>query len=431
MNQYSKRNSLLQIALFGGAFATTAALTLLTPLGSRAVRAQLQDSPKAIVDEVWQIVNRDYVDGSFNQVNWEATRTELLSQEYSSPEQAYAAVRVALAKLNDPYTRFLDPEQFEELTTQTSGEMSGVGMRLELNADTQKITVVEPIENSPAKKAGLQSGDQILQIDDRLTEGMKVEEAAQLIRGKEGTEVSLRVYRSTQGEFDVILKRARIELQAVQYHIRPEGGTDVGYIQLSEFSSHAAEQMRHAIEELSDRGVDAYVLDLRGNPGGLLYASIDIARMWLDSGEIVRTVDRNGGSQDFRANRSAIAQQPLAVLVDKNSASASEILSGALKDNRRATIIGTSTFGKALVQSVHSLSDGSGLTVTIAHYYTPNGTDISQLGITPDIAIDMSNEDKRRLAANPQLRGTSDDPCYARAVASLLAQVQSNPLAIQ
>ncbi len=422
---------MLQIALFGGAFATTAALTLLTPLGSRAVRAQLQNSPKAIVDEVWQIVNRDYVDGAFNQVDWEATRTELLSREYSSPEQAYAAVRVALAKLNDPYTRFLDPEQFEELTTQTSGEMSGVGMRLELNAETQKITVVEPMENSPAKQAGLQSGDQILQIDDRPTQGMKVEEAAQLIRGKEGTEVSLRIYRSNHGEFEVTLQRARIELQAVRYNIRPEGGTNVGYIQLSEFSSHAAEQMRDAIAELSDRGVDAFVLDLRGNPGGLLYASIDIARMWLDSGEIVRTVDRNGGSQDFRANRSAIAKQPLAVLVDKNSASASEILSGALKDNRRATIIGTSTFGKALVQSVHSLSDGSGLTVTIAHYYTPNGTDISQLGITPDIAIDLTNEDKRRLAANPQLRGTSDDPCYARAVASLLAQVQPKPLAIQ
>ncbi|MGL5196575.1 MAG: carboxyl-terminal processing protease CtpB [Chroococcales cyanobacterium] len=431
MNQYSKRNSLLQIALFGGAFATTAALSLLTPLGSRAVRAQLQNSPKAIVDEVWQIVNRDYVDGSFNQVDWEATRTELLSREYSSPAQAYAAVRVALAKLNDPYTRFLDPEQFEELTTQTSGEMSGVGMRLELNAQTQKITVVEPMENSPAKTAGLQSGDQILQIDDRPTQGMKVEEAAQLIRGKEGTEVSLRIYRSTQGEFDVTLKRARIELQAVRYNIRPEGGTNVGYIQLSEFSSHAAEQMRDAISELSDRGVDAYVLDLRGNPGGLLYASIDIARMWLDSGEIVRTVDRNGGSQDFRANRSAIAKQPLAVLVDRNSASASEILSGALKDNRRATIIGTSTFGKALVQSVHSLSDGSGLTVTIAHYYTPNGTDISQLGITPDIAINLTNEDQRRLAANPQLRGTAEDPGYARAVASLLAQVQQRPLAIQ
>ena len=431
MNQYSKRNSLLQIALFGGAFATTAALTFLTPLGSRVVRAQLQNSPKAIVDEVWQIVNRDYVDGAFNQVDWEATRTELLSREYSSPEQAYAAVRVALAKLNDPYTRFLDPEQFEELTTQTSGEMSGVGMRLELNAESQKITVVEPMENSPAKQAGLQSGDQILQIDDRPTQGMKVEEAAQLIRGKEGTEVNLRVYRSTEGEFDVTLKRARIELQAVRYNIRPEGRTNVGYIQLSEFSSHAAEQMRDAIQELSDRGVDAYVLDLRGNPGGLLYASIDIARMWLDSGEIVRTVDRNGGSQDFRANRSAIAKQPLAVLVDKNSASASEILSGALKDNRRATIIGTPTFGKALVQSVHSLSDGSGLTVTIAHYYTPNGTDISQLGITPDIAINLTNEDQRRLAANPQLRGTSEDPGYARAVASLLAQVQPRPLAIQ
>lgn len=431
MNQYTKPNSWLQLALFGGAFATTAALSFLTPIGSSAVRAELENSPKAIVDEVWQIVNRDYVDGTFNQVDWQATRTELLSREYSSPEQAYAAVRTALAKLDDPYTRFLDPDQFQELTSQTSGEMSGVGILLEVNAETQALTVVEPMENSPAQQAGIQPGDRILTIDSRPTQGMKVEEAAALIRGNVGTEVSLRLYRPSLGEFDVSLERARIEVQAVHYHLRDEGATQVGYIKLDEFSSHAAEQMRSAIDELSDRGADAFVLDLRGNPGGLLYASIDIARMWMDSGAIVQTIDRNGESQDFRANRSAISTQPLAVLVDKNSASASEILSGALKDNGRATIIGTQTFGKALVQSVHSLSDGSGLTVTIAHYYTPNGTDISHKGITPDIVINMTNEDQRRLATNPQLRGTTDDPCYVSAVSSLLAQLKPKPLAVQ
>jgi carboxyl-terminal processing protease len=325
----------------------------------------------------------------------------------------------------------LDPDQYEQLTSQTSVDLSGVGIRLELNPETQIITVVEPLENSPAISAGVQAGDQIVAIDSQPTEGMSVEQAADLIRGEVGTQVSLRLYRSDRGEFDVTLERARIELQAVHYKVQQEGGRNVGYIQLQEFSSHAAEQMRSAIEELSDRDVDAFVLDLRGNPGGLLYASIDIARMWMDSGAIVQTVDRNGESHDFRANQSAITNLPLAVLVDDNSASASEILSGALKDNGRATIIGSQTFGKALVQSVHSLSDGSGLTVTIAHYYTPNGTDISHKGITPDIVIDLSAEEERQLASDPELRGTRADPCYARAVSTLMAQLKPAPLATQ
>jgi carboxyl-terminal processing protease len=184
--------------------------------------------------------------------------------------------------------------------------------------------------------------------------------------------------------------------------------------------------MQAAIKKLSDQKAEAFVLDLRGNPGGLLRVSIDIARMWMDTGAIVRTVDRAGDSQEMRANRTAITDKPLVVLVDDNSASASEILAGALKDNKRATVMGGQTFGKALVQSVHSLADGSGLAVTIAHYYTPNGTDISQKGVTPDVKVEVSDEQKLKLANKPMLVATQDDPCYAQAIA-LLQTTASSP----
>ncbi|WP_017717799.1 carboxyl-terminal processing protease CtpB [Kamptonema formosum] len=431
MKSSSKRFLLPQIVLFAGAIATTATISLFLPGLSRSVRAALQDSPKTVLDEAWQIVNRDYVDGSFNKVDWQRVRQDLLNKNYTSREQAYVALRQALEKLGDPYTRFMDPDQYEALTNQTSGELSGVGLRLEQNEKTKLISVVEPIENSPALKAGIQVADQILLIDGKPTQGMSVEEAAKLIRGQVGTEVTLQLSRPGKGIFDVTLTRARIELPTVRYSLKQEGKTRVGYIRLQEFSSHAAEQMQRAIETLGTQKVDAYVLDLRGNPGGLLYASIDIARMWMGKGSIVRTVDRQGHDEEIKANQTAITELPLAILVDGNSASASEILSGALKDNRRATIIGSQTFGKALVQSVHSLSDGSGLAVTIAHYYTPNGTDISHKGITPDIKVDISEEQMKQLASNPNALGSKDDPCYARALTVLQAQIPSRPVAAQ
>lgn len=414
-----KRAYFSQALFCGGLAAVTAVVSLVGPGLTRSVRAALQDSPKTVLDEAWQIVNREYVDGTFNQVDWQSTRQTLLNKNYSSREQAYTALRTALEKLQDPYTRFMDPKQYEALSNQTSGELSGVGMRLELDEKTKALTVVEPIENSPALKAGIQSGDQILAVDDKPTQGMNVEKASELIRGDVGTKVKLRVRRQGREDFDLSITRARIELPTVRYSLQQEGKNRIGYIRLNEFSAHAAEQMRRAIKDLSTQKVDAFVLDLRGNPGGLLQASIDISRMWMNAGSIVRTVDRQGNSEEIAANRTALTNLPLAVLVDGNSASSSEILTGALKDNKRAVIVGSQTFGKALVQSVHTLSDGSGLAVTIAHYYTPNGTDISHKGITPDILADLNESQRQTLSSNPKLIGTKEDPQYARAVTVL------------
>jgi carboxyl-terminal processing protease len=417
---------LLHTTLFGGAIATTTMLSLLSPALSPSVQASLQDSPKAVLDEAWQIVNREYVDTTFNHTDWQAVRHELLSRDYGSRQEAYVALRAALGRLDDPYTRFMDPDQYEQLTSQTSGELSGVGIRLQANKESGELSVVEPLPNSPAFAAGVRAGDRILAIDGKPTHGMTVEAASNLIRGEAGTRITLRIQRQGESAFDLPLVRARIELPTVRYSFKQEGNTRIGYIRLSEFSGHATEQMRHAMEDLMKRNIDAFVLDLRGNPGGLLQASVDISRMWLKSGAIVRTVDRNGASEEIKANNTAVTDLPLAVLVDGNSASSSEILTGALKDNGRATIVGSQTFGKALVQSVHSLSDGSGLAVTIAHYYTPNGTDISHRGIAPNIQISLSDSQREHLFTAPALIATRSDPQYLGAVTALRQSILAN-----
>ena len=395
-------------------------LTLPLPLSQPSYALEdttWEESPKVVVDQAWQIVYREYVDPSFNQTNWLATRQELLTADYDSPDAAYEALRSALDDLQDPYTRFLDPEQYKSLTSQTRGELSGVGMRLRYDETLKRIVVDQPMPGSPALKAGVQSGDVVLQIDGKSTEGMTVSEAADLIRGDVDSSVTIQFQRQSE-VFERTIVRAQVEIPSVEYTRQTEGNREVGYIRLSQFTSHAAREMREAIRTLTPE-VDGFVLDLRGNPGGLLNSSIDIARMWLDQGTIVKTVDRDNHNQELKANSTALTQLPLVVLVDQNSASSSEILAGALQDNRRGLIVGNSTFGKALVQSLHPLNDGSGIAVTIAHYYTPNGTDISKKGVTPDVEVGLSREQQGILAKNPEQLGTAVDPQYREAIERL------------
>ena len=418
MLQFSNRFSLLQVAFWAGAIATTA-MSLFSPFECRSVRAELQNRPTAVVDEVWQIVNREYVDGTFNHVDWQATRQSLLSRNYTSREQAYTTIRAALKQLGDRYTRFLDPKQYQALTDDTSGEVSGVGIVMELNEKNQRLTVVKALSKSPALKAGIKAGDKILAINGQSTQGMNVESVSKLIRGKAGTPITLQIGRQGQNKFDVRLTRANIEVPTVSYTLKPEGNQRIGYIRLTEFSATSPKEMRQAIKELQARQVNGFVLDLRGDLGGLLDSSVEIARMWLQNGAIVRTVDRVGDTEEPKANHTALTKLPLVVLVDGYSASASEILSGALQDHHRAVLVGSQTFGKGLVQSLHSLSDGSGLAVTIAHYYTPDGTDINHKGITPNIKINLTPAQQQQLAAHPDLIGTQGDPQYAQAVTAL------------
>lgn len=394
-------------------------LTFATVLNKTSQATTMQNSPKAVLDEAWQIVDQNYVDRQFNHVDWQKVRQDLLSRSYSDRTEAYTALKTALKKLNDPYTRFLNPTEFQALNSEDiNGELIGVGLQLETNPQTKSLQVVKVLNNSPALKAGIRAGDTIVSIDGKSTEGMPIEQATKLIRGQANTVVKFALSRSQQSPFTLAVTRQQIQLPVVYSAVRQQNNQRVGYIRLEEFSGHAAEQMRQAIVNLDQQKVDRFVLDLRGNPGGLLDQETAIARMWLNQGAIVKIVDRDGTAEQIQANNTALTNRPLAVLVDGGSASASEILTGALKDNHRAVVIGTQTFGKALVQSVNPLSDGSGVNVTIAHYFTPSGLDINHRGITPNVVSTLTDQQKQELSSHPDELGTTQDPQYVRALSA-------------
>ncbi|MEO1297114.1 MAG: S41 family peptidase, partial [Cyanobacteria bacterium J06636_16] len=373
----------------------------------------------------WQIVHREYVDDTFNQTDWLEARERLLGQEYSSRESAYSALRDELRALEDPYTRFLDPQEYSELTDQTAGEISGVGLQLKRDSEARTIYITEVLPDSPAEQSGLQAGDRIVVVDGQSTERLSVSGVSRLLRGEENSQVTITYSRNGGEPSTVILTRARLELPTVGYQLQEIDGYRIGYIRLAEFNAHATEQMVEAIEDLSAQDAEAFVLDLRSNPGGLLSASIEISRLWLQRGPIVNTLYRTGEPEKISANRTALTELPMAVLVNDRSASSSEILTGALQDNERAVVVGDTTYGKALVQSLYGLSDGSGLAVTIAHYYTPDGTDISQRGITPDIEVPLSQQEQRALFSDPDRLGSNEDEQFIRAVQSLESTIQT------
>ena len=407
-----------------GATAMLISTVAVTGAGIHLSQSQafFQDSPKELIDEVWQIIDRTYVDATFNQNDWRSIRQEYLSREYANKEQAYTAVREMLKKLDDPYTRFMDPYQFRNMQMDTSGQLTGVGIQLSQDEATKKLTVIAPIEDTPASRAGILARDIIVKIDEKTTAGMDVNDAIRLIRGEEGTPVTLTIERGGK-EIEFRLVRAKIELHPVRFSKKLEGNNNIGYIRLNQFSANASEEMQNALKELEKQKVDGYILDLRSNPGGLLNASIDIARMWLDTGTIVSTVNRRGETDRQEANRTPLTNKPLVILVDGGSASASEILSGALQDNRRATLVGTQTFGKGLVQSVRGLGDGSGLAVTIAKYLTPSGRDINHAGIAPDTVVTLTDEQRKTLQTDRDKVASVDDPQYVKALELLNQKV--------
>jgi carboxyl-terminal processing protease len=398
----------------------------LPPLLAPSAASLVSDSPKEVIDQTWQIVFRDYLDinGKYTPEKWRNLRRQVLSKTYGSSKESYEAIRGMLASLDDPYTRFMDPREFKEMQIDTSGELTGVGIQLSLDKETKELVVVSPIEGSPASRAGVMPKDVILSIDGKSTKGMSTEDAVKLIRGQAGTTVNLQLRRDGK-VVDAPLVRARIELHAVDSQVNTSAdGTRIGYIRLKQFNANAAKDMADALKKLEGENVQGYVLDLRSNPGGLLMASIAIARQWMDEGVIVSTKTRDGIQDTKRANGRALTQRPLVVLVNEGSASASEILSGALQDNHRAVVVGEKTFGKGLVQSVRGLSDGSGMTVTIAKYLTPNGRDIHKHGIDPDVRAKLSAQEAQKLRLEDL--GTAKDSQYRAAESTLLKQVKAS-----
>ena len=369
-----------------------------------------------LISEVWRIVDRAYVDDTFNHQNWWQVRQRTLRQPLSDREAAYSAIQKMLTSLGDPFTRLLKPDQYRSLQTNTSGELTGVGLQITQDSQTGNLRVIAPIEGSPAEQAGILPRDQILQIDGTPTVDLTLDEAAERMRGPAGSQVILTVvHDDTNDPEDIQVVRDRISLNPVYADLRllPEGNK-IGYIRLSQFNANAATELENAIQRLEAEEANGYILDLRGNPGGLLQAGIDIARLWLKEGTIVFTVNRNGIQDSFTASGAALTDDPLIVLVNQGTASASEILAGALQDNGRAQLVGERTFGKGLIQSLFSLSDGSGLAVTIARYETPDHHDINRQGIIPDVVVPLDTITRDQI-------GTPDDQQYQAAV-DLLTQ---------
>lgn len=348
-------------------------------------------SPVDLYDNVWRLVNMKFVDQTNNAQNWSKWRHKYDSKIVTN-EDAYVAINTMVASLNDPYTKFLDPKEFADETNSIKGSLKGIG--IQIGVKDGKLMVIAPIEDTPAEKAGLLADDEILEIDGASTKGITVDKAADKIRGKEGTQVTLLVKRKDAAPKTYTITRAEIEIKSISQKIPDKINMpdDFCYIRLSSFiSRNAASEFGSILNNSKNK--KGFIIDLRSNPGGLLTNAIYISDMFLDGGTIVRTVDRDGYKETQRASSGVYTKKPVVVLINKGSASASEIFSGAMKDNHRAVIIGEQSFGKGLVQEINKLPYEAGINITIQKYLTPNGTDINKKGITPDIEVKLTEED--------------------------------------
>ncbi|XP_057735687.1 carboxyl-terminal-processing peptidase 2, chloroplastic isoform X2 [Arachis stenosperma] len=351
--------------------------------------------------EAWRVIDRAYIDKSFNGQSWFRYREDALRKEpMNNREETYTAIRKMLATLDDPFTRFLEPEKLRSLRSGTQGALTGVGISIgyptKAAMPSGGLVVISASPGGPAYRAGVSSGDIILGIDDTSTENLGLYDAAERLQGPEGSSVALTI-RSGSDVKHLSLTREKVSLNPVTSRLckTPASGNDspkVGYIKLTSFNQNASSAIKEAINTLRSENVNAFVLDLRDNSGGLFPEGIETAKIWLDKGVIVYICDSRGIRDilDTDGSNALAISEPLAVLVNKGTASASEILAGALKDNKRAILFGEPTFGKGKIQSVFELSDGSGLVVTVARYETPAHIDIDKVGVIPDHPLPTS-----------------------------------------
>ncbi|MEF3192753.1 MAG: S41 family peptidase [Halothiobacillaceae bacterium] len=304
------------------------------------------------------------------------------------------AIRGMLAGL-DPHSAYLDPEEFKELQAGTSGTFGGLG--IEVGMEDGFVKVIAPIDDTPAQRAGLQAGDLIIRLDDKPVQGMSLNDAVKLMRGEPGTKIKLTVVRKgLEKPLELSLERAIIRVKSVKSRVLEPG---YGYVRITQFQSQTADQLRQAVEELQEQAggkLSGLVLDLRNNPGGVLQASVSVADAFLDDGLVVYT---DGRVKDAKLRYSAhpgdlLNGAPMVVLVNGGSASASEIVAGALQDHKRAIIMGSRTFGKGSVQTIQELANGGAVKLTTSRYYTPSGRSIQAEGIVPDILLPQIKVDK-------------------------------------
>jgi len=384
--------------------------TIILPLST--AEAKLENSHKALVDQAWQIVQAEYVDRTFNQQDWQEVRQDYLDRSYSSRQQAYLAVNNMLKQLQDPYTRFLPPDGIKDLVDNVSGGFIGVGITVSLDPLTREWQVLETLSGSPAAAAGIRPEDIVVSINGTPTSNIDPRQANEYIIGAVGSKVTVQIRRGKEfSRYQLV--RENIDVNPLVYEVQDTPKGKVGYIRMPAFTTKSVTAMKTALTDLEKQQVEGYLLDLRQNPGGVFEASVDIARMWMGKDRLISSVDEKGKKQEFLAYGPVLTQKPLVILVDEQSASASEVLAAALQDHQRAKLVGVPTFGKGVVQVLKSLKDGSGVVVTIAKYYTPKGKNINQLGIKPDVLVKGIEGQPFKPGAGEILPPPSD-PQYAR-----------------
>ena len=302
-----------------------------------------------------------------------------------------------LEGLGDPYSVYYTADEYKDMQISTSGKYYGIGAALGQDAKTKEVTISKVYEGTPAEEAGLRDGDQIVKVNDTVSTSEELSDLVQKIRGEEGTTVHLKIYRaSTKKTFEVDVERKNVELPSITSKML-DGG--IGYIQISEFQSKTEEQFKSALADLKKQGMKSLIVDVRSNPGGLITAAANILDQILPKGTIVYTEDKNGNKKYYKDTKNEQLDMPLCVLVNGNSASAAEILSGAIKDDKAGTLVGETTFGKGIVQGFFEVGDGSYVKLTYSSYYTPAGHNIHKKGIKPDVEV----KDNMKTKADEQL----------------------------
>lgn len=300
------------------------------------------------------------------------------------------ALRGMVGATGDPYSVYFTGKQYKDFLAHFDDTFVGIGVTLERTPD-KYLTVIKPIKGSPSEKAGLQAGDRIVAVDGQDIGGKDLDEALLLVRGAEGTSVTLTVQRAALPPFQVSLKRTKLTTPVEEHQLLPG---NVGYIQLYEFNTNSAGKVKAGIQELHNQGMTGLILDLRQNPGGLLNEALDLAEQLVPRGPILHVVDRSGNRKTYDSKSDGFGM-PLVILVDKGSASAAEVVAGAVKDRRSGTLVGTRTYGKGSVQNFFPLGAGAGLKLTTQKYLTAGGVSINGIGIEPDVTVDMPEHDKQ------------------------------------
>ncbi len=389
-------------------------LLLVAPAGGALA---LSDAQQLVV-EAWRLVNQSYVDPQrFEQVNWKRLRQKALEQPIDSSAAAYGAIETMLAPLGDPYTRLLRPADYSDLQSNTQGTVSGVGLQLGLRSPDQQVVVIAPLDGSPAAEAGITSGMTVLAVNGRPSEELGLEGTASDLRGPSGSEVLVKLEDPSGRVLDLSLERRQVDLRPVRSKRLRSGSHTLGYLRITQFAEPVPMQVHQALDELNDKGIEALILDLRNNSGGLVSAGLAVADQLLAGAPIVETQARDGIGSPVVAGPAQVYGGPMLTLVNGGTASASEILAGALQDDGRSALLGSRTFGKGVIQSLIPLGDGSGLAVTVARYLTPGGRDIQNQGITPDATLN---------GAEPLNPGSEDDGWLEQAERLLVQQLEQD-----